>query len=78
FINWGLAVGGAALLVSGIFGLMLRRAVSATKGDAGGRVLSVLADERLVVWRGWHIPALATLASLATVRWMALAFFAAS
>ena len=78
-VNLGLAVGGVILLGSGMFGALLRSAVSAARGDGGvGRVLAVLGDARLVRWRRAHVPGLTTLASVALVRWMALAYFAAS
>ena len=79
FLNLGLAVGGALLLSSGLFGSLLRRAIASARGEGSvGRVLGILGDARLVHWRHWHVPGLTAVAAVATVRWMALAYFAAS
>ncbi len=78
-LNLALTLLGAALLASALFGLQLRRKVASTRRDRGaGRTLAVLGDRRLVRWRHWHVPALASVAVIAIVRSLALAYFAAS
>ena len=78
-LNVGLAMVGVGLLASGWVGALLRRAVAAARGERGaGRVLGVLGDFRLVRWRHLHVPGLTAAAAVAVVRWMALAYFAAS
>lgn len=67
------------VLVSWVFGVMLRRAVAAARDDGGvGRMLAVLGDPTLSKWRVIHAPLLSSLTCLATVRFMLLAYFSAS
>jgi predicted Ser/Thr protein kinase len=70
---------GAAVLVSLLYGLFLRRAVAAARPDGGvGRMLAVLGDANLKQWRRYHAPMLATLAFLSGARFALLAYFHAT
>ena len=78
-LNLSLAAAGVALLISVLFGVLLRGAIAQARGEDGfGRVLGVLGDGRLIRWRHWHVPGLTAVAAVASMRWMALAYFAAS
>jgi hypothetical protein len=69
----------AAVLVSWIYGILLRRTIAFLRPDRGvGRMLAVLGDPHLAEWRLVHIPLLAALASLAAMRLAFLAYFASS
>ena len=70
---------GALVIVSVVYGVLLRRAIAQMRPDKGvGRMLAVLGDRRLKRWRKAHAPLLTTLAMLATARWALLAYFQAT
>jgi hypothetical protein len=67
------------VLVSWIYGILLRRTIAHLRPDRGvGRMLAVLGDPTLVRWRRLHVPLLAMLTSLSATRLAFLAYFAAS
>lgn len=67
------------VLVSWIYGILLRRTIAFLRPDRGvGRMLAVLGDPSLARWRMVHVPLLAMLASLSVTRLAFLAYFAAS
>src|SRR5262249_15361136 len=68
-----------AVLVSWIYGILLRRTIASLRPDRGvGRMLAVLGDPNLARWRLVHVPLLAALTGLAAMRLAFLAYFAAS
>jgi hypothetical protein len=78
-LNVVVAAAAVALLMSWIYGILLRRNIAFRRPDRGvGRILAVLGDPSLARWRLVHVPMLATLAMLATARFAFLAYFAAS
>lgn len=69
---------GAVCVVSRTFGVLLRRVVALRRPDRGrGRVLAVLADPLLVLWRVGYTPWVLLASSLALTRFALLAYFAA-
>ena len=68
---------GAVVLVSWVFGYLLRRAIARQRRDRGGHVLALFGDLRLRRWRRLHVPLLMSLAGLATARFAILAYFQA-
>ncbi|MBI4820725.1 MAG: serine/threonine protein kinase [Deltaproteobacteria bacterium] len=69
----------AIVLISWLYGTMLRRTVAALRPDRGvGHMLAVLRDENVRRW-GWvHAPLVTSLAVLSAVRFALLAYFHAS
>ena len=73
------AVLGSAVMVSLVYGVLLRRTIARMRPDKGvGRMLAVLGDRRLKRWRKAHAPMLTTLALISTARWALLAYFQAT
>lgn len=78
FLNVFVSFLAVIVLVSWVFGIVLRRAVAAAREDGGvGRMLAVLGDPTLTRWRVVHAPLLAALTCLATTRYLLIAYFAA-
>ena len=79
FLNVFVSFLAVIVLVSWVFGFVLRRAVASAREDGGvGRMLAVLGDPTMTRWRVVHAPLLAALTCLATTRYLLIAYFAAS
>ncbi|MEQ8272133.1 MAG: serine/threonine-protein kinase [Deltaproteobacteria bacterium] len=78
FLNVFVSFLAVIVLVSWVFGFVLRRAVASAREDGGvGRMLAVLGDPTMTRWRVVHAPLLAALTCLATTRYLLIAYFAA-
>ncbi|MBI2378504.1 MAG: protein kinase [Deltaproteobacteria bacterium] len=67
---------GSIVLVSWLYGTLLRRTVASLRPDRGvGHMLAVLRDEHVRRW-GWvHAPLVTSLAALAVIRFALMAYF---